>query len=261
MPVSQKPRKSRNRTPPAGTRQPRKSPVRRFVAAAAIGALAVGLALLTVFSPERQQKAEQQKNPEAQPEQTTSTALDPAGGLRCPQPEGENRRDAFPPDGVPDCLTVGHTYKARVTTDAGAFVIALDPTKGPKSVNVFVVLARYHFYDDLTFHKAVPGFFVQSGDPTREGVTGPGFTFDDTLPKKGDYVAGSVAMANQRIGANGSQFLVMVSPAPNLQPQYPLFGQVVEGLDVVKKIADDGGQNGEPKVVHRLLRVTIIESL
>jgi cyclophilin family peptidyl-prolyl cis-trans isomerase len=68
-------------------------------------------------------------------------------------------------------------------------------------------------------------------------------------------------MANQRVGANGSQFLVMVSPAPNLQPQYPLFGQVVEGLDVLKKISDDGDQNGTPKVVHRLLRVTILESV
>ena len=224
--------------------------------------MAFSIALLTVFSPERQQKAREQQNPAAQnADQTTSTALEPQGGIRCPEPEGENRRDQFPPGGVPDCLTIGHTYKARVTTDAGAFVIALDPTKAPRSVNVFVVLARYHFYDDLTFHKAVPGFFTQSGDPQKEGITGPGFTFDDQLPKKGDYVAGSVAMANQRIGANGSQFLVLVSDAPNLPTNYPLFGQVVEGMDVVKKIANDGDDKGNPKIVHRLLRITIIESV
>jgi cyclophilin family peptidyl-prolyl cis-trans isomerase len=230
--------------------------------AAMIGLMAGGLALLAVFSPQRQQQAQEQQNPDATTaEQTTSTVLEPEGGVPCPQAEGEARRDAFPSTGVPECLTIGHTYKARVTTDAGAFVIALDPTKAPKSVNTFVVLARYHFYDNLTFHKAVPGFFIQSGDPDREGVTGPGFTFDDQLPKKGEYLAGSVAMANQRVGANGSQFLVMVSPAPNLTPNYPLFGQVVEGLDVVKKIANDGDDKGNPKVVHRLLRVTIIESV
>lgn len=225
--------------------------------------LCVGLALLTVFSPERQQRAEEQQNPSAaqQSEQTTSTALEPEGGVPCPKSQGEARRDAFPASGPPNCLVIGRTYKARVTTDLGAFTIALDPTRAPRSVNTFVVLARYHFYDGLTFHKAVPNFFVQSGDPEQQGVTGPGFTFDDQLPKRGDYVAGSVAMANQRPGANGSQFLVMVQDAPNLEPQYPLFGQVVEGLDVVRKIAADGDDEGNPTKVHQLLRVTIIESV
>jgi cyclophilin family peptidyl-prolyl cis-trans isomerase len=127
---------------------------------------------------------------------------------------------------------------------------------------VFVYLARYHFYDDLTFHKAVPGFFVQTGDPSAAGVTGPGFTYDDQLPKQGEYLAGTVAMANQSSNGsgNGSQFLIIVSNAPALRPQYPLFGQVVDGLDVVKRIADDGDSKGNPKVVHRLLRVSIEES-
>ena len=261
MPVSQKPRKSRHRTPPKELtqRRPKSSPLKRLLVIIGLGILVFSIALLSVFSPERQQQANEQKNPAA--EQTTSTALEPSGGIRCPEASGEARRDAFPSTGVPQCLTIGHTYKARITTDVGAFTVALDPTKAPASVNVFVVLARYHFYDDLTFHKAVPGFFVQSGDPQKEGVTGPGFTFDDQLPKKGEYLAGSVAMANQRVGANGSQFLVMVSPAPALDPHYPLFGQVVDGLDVVKKIANDGDDKGNPKVTHRLLRVTIDESV
>jgi cyclophilin family peptidyl-prolyl cis-trans isomerase len=225
-----------------------------------ISFVAIGLALLTVFSTERQKQAVEQKQPDAQAEVTT-TVLEPTGGVPCPRPEGEDRRNAFPASGPPDCLVVGHTYKARVTTDIGAFIIALDPTKGPRSVNVFVVLSRYHFYDDNNFHKAVPGFFVQSGDPKETGITGPGFTFDDQLPGKGGYVAGGVAMANQRVGANGSQFLILVSDAPALQPQYPVFGQVVEGLDVIKKIADDGGPKGDPKIVHRLLRVQIEETV
>ncbi|MBA3654046.1 MAG: peptidylprolyl isomerase [Actinobacteria bacterium] len=261
MPVSQKPRKRRHRTPPAAKTRPRQTRFRRFVTGGLFGVLAVGLALLAVTSPERRQRAAEQKDPEHRSAQTTTTALEPEGGLGCPRPQGESRRTAFPPAGVPDCLVVGHTYTARITTDAGAFVIALDPTKAPRSVNVFVVLARYHFYDDITFHKAVPGFFVQSGDPKEEGVTGPGFTYDDQLPAKGAYLAGSVAMANQTKGANGSQFLVMVQAAPALEPNYPLFGQVVEGLDVVKKIAADGGPRGDPKVVHRLLRVAVTESV
>jgi cyclophilin family peptidyl-prolyl cis-trans isomerase len=261
VPVSQKPRKTRHRTPPAATRQRRASPAKRFFVTVAISFVAVGLALLTVFSSQRQKQNADKDNPAVKAASTTSTVLDPVGGVHCPLPEGEARRDQFPAAGPPDCLTIGHTYKARITTDAGAFMVALDPTKAPRSVNVFVVLARYHFYDDLTFHKAVPGFFVQTGDPRKEGITGPGFTFDDQLPGKGAYVAGSVAMANGKPGANGSQFLILVTAAPGLSPQFPLFGQVVEGLDVVKKIADDGGEKGEPKVVHRLLRVNIIESV
>ena len=259
MPVSQKPRKQRNRTAPAASRPRRHSPVRRTLITIAISMVAIGLGLLTVFSTQRQQQAAEKKQPDN--EATTTTVLEPVGGVPCPRTEGEDRRDQFPSTGVPDCLVVGHTYKARVTTDIGAFVIALDPTKAPKSVNTFVVLSRYHFYDDNTFHKAVPGFFVQSGDPKKEGVTGPGFTFDDQLPKKGDYVKGAVAMANQRVGANGSQFLILVSDAPALQPQYPLFGQVIEGIDVIVKIANDGDAKGNPKVVHRLLRVAIQEDV
>ncbi|HZN14262.1 MAG TPA: peptidylprolyl isomerase [Acidimicrobiales bacterium] len=261
MPVSEKPRKSRHRTPPKATTRRRESPLQRFFKILGISVVAVSLALVAVFSLQRKQQAAEQNDPNVRAQQTTSTVLEPPGGIQCPLPEGQPRRDAFPASGPPNCLVVGHTYKARITTDAGAFVVALDPTKAPRSVNTFVVLARYHFYDDLTFHKAVPGFFVQSGDPRKPGVTGPGFTFDDQLPAKGSYLKGSVAMANQRVGANGSQFLILVSDAPGLTPIYPLFGQVVEGLDVLTKIADDGGGNGEPKVVHRLLRVSIQETV
>lgn len=258
MPVSQKPRKRRHRTPPKATRRPQRSGPRRILITMAISAVALGLGLLTVFSTQRQQQNTEQKT--SPTENSTTTLLDPGNGVPCPKAEGEPKRIAFPAQQPPDCLVIGHTYRARFTTDAGAFVVELDPAKAPRSVNVFVYLARYHFYDGLTFHKAVPGFFVQSGDPVAPGVTGPGFTFDDQLPNKGDYIAGSVAMANQRVGANGSQFLILVAPAPTLTPNYPLFGHVVDGLDTVKKIANDGDAKGNPKVVHQLLRVVIDEA-
>lgn len=258
MPVSQKPRKQRHRTPPKKATRPQQSAFRRILVAMGIAVVAFAVALLAVFSPQRQKQNQAEKTSPTL--EVTTTLLDPAGGVPCPKAEGEGKRTEFPPAGPPACLTIGHTYTARFTTDAGAFVVELDPSKAPKAVNVFVFLARYHFYDGLTFHKAVPGFFVQSGDPVAPGVTGPGFTFDDQLPKKGDYIAGSVAMANQKVGANGSQFLIMVAPAPTLAPNYPLFGRVVDGLDTVKKIANDGDAKGNPKVVHQLLRVVIDES-
>jgi cyclophilin family peptidyl-prolyl cis-trans isomerase len=260
MPVSQKPRKTRHRTPPKKVTRKKQSPIVRFGITAAISAIALSLGLLTVFSTQRQQQAKENKAAPKE-DKVTTTLLDPEGGVPCPRPDGEARRNSFPSSGPPQCLVVGHSYKARLTTDAGAFVIALDPSKAPASVNAFVFLARYHFYDDLTFHRAKPGFFVQTGDPVTPGVTGPGFVFDDQLPKKGEYLAGSVAMAHPAGGKNGSQFLIVTEDAPALQPVYPLFGQVVEGLDIVRKIAADGDDKGNPKgVPHRLLRITVEES-
>jgi cyclophilin family peptidyl-prolyl cis-trans isomerase len=261
VPVSQKPRKKRAQTPPASSRRSGRSGMQRAMVAGLMGVLALGLALLTIFSLQRNEKAatKQQGDPAAKP---TTTALDPTGGVPCPDKDGaSDKRDTFPATGPPSCLIVGHTYKARITTDIGTFTMILDPAKAPKSVNSFVVLARYHFYDDLTFHKAVPGFFIQSGDPPAVNKTDPGYTFDDAVPADGKaYVEGGVAMANQGKGQNGSQFLILSSAAPALRPQYPLFGQVIDGIDVVKRIANDGGSNGVPAKVHRLLKVTIIES-
>jgi cyclophilin family peptidyl-prolyl cis-trans isomerase len=117
-------------------------------------------------------------------------------------------------------------YTATMVTSHGTMVIALDPLAAPKTVNSFVFLARYHYYDGIIFHRIIPGFVLQGGDPTGTGTGGPGYKFDDELPAPGRYQIGSLAMANAGPNTNGSQFFVISGPdGVRLPPQYALFGR------------------------------------
>jgi cyclophilin family peptidyl-prolyl cis-trans isomerase len=139
-------------------------------------------------------------------------------------------------------------------------VIALDPVSAPKTVNSFVFLAREGFYDGVTFHRVIPGFVLQGGDPEGSGRGGPGYRFEDELPKAGRYEVGSLAMANAGPNTNGSQFFVISGPSGvRLPPQYSLFGKVVKGLDVVETIDALGSQSGTPKEKITITSVTITE--
>jgi cyclophilin family peptidyl-prolyl cis-trans isomerase len=150
------------------------------------------------------------------------------------------------------------TYTATVTTDIGSFTIALDASAAPKTVNNFVFLAENHFYDCIIFHRVIPGFMDQTGDPTGSGSGGPGYKFaDENIPKNG-YSSGEVAMANSGANTNGSQFFILV--APYQTDSYSLFGQVTSGMSVVQKINSDGTSAGTPKVTHRMVSVVISES-
>jgi cyclophilin family peptidyl-prolyl cis-trans isomerase len=125
-------------------------------------------------------------------------------------------------------------YTATMETSMGTLVIALDPIKAPKTVNNFVFLALYHYYDGIIFHRIINGFVCQGGDPTGTGMGGPGYKFADELPKPGQYEIGSLAMANAGPNTNGSQFFLISGPSGvGLPPAYALFGKVVKGLDVV----------------------------
>jgi cyclophilin family peptidyl-prolyl cis-trans isomerase len=126
-------------------------------------------------------------------------------------------------------------YQATISTARGDIVLCLQPKIAPNTVNNFVVLARNHFYDKLTFHRVVPGFVIQGGDPQGTGGGGPGYQFADE-PVKGDYNPGCVAMANAGPNTNGSQFFVCTADDTKLPKQYSLFGQVSKGLDVALKI-------------------------
>ena len=161
----------------------------------------------------------------------------------------------------PSCINPAKTYTANVQTDVGTFVITLDPHSAPKTVNNFVFLAENHYYDGIVFHRVIPDFVVQGGDPTGTGTGGPGYQFADELPQQGAYKLGSLAMANSGPNTNGSQFFVIIgSQGTALPPQYSLFGQVSGGMDVVQKIAADGDPSGTPKVEHKMVTVTIQES-
>jgi cyclophilin family peptidyl-prolyl cis-trans isomerase len=125
-------------------------------------------------------------------------------------------------------------YTATIDTSLGELVVALDAAGAPKTVNNFVFLALNHYYDGVIFHRIINGFMCQGGDPTGTGRGGPGYKFEDELPKPGRYELGSVAMANAGPNTNGSQFFIVSGPSGvGLPPLYSLFGKVVKGLDVV----------------------------
>jgi cyclophilin family peptidyl-prolyl cis-trans isomerase len=160
------------------------------------------------------------------------------------------------------------TYTATVKTDVGTFVIALDAKDAPQTVNNFVFLAQHQFFDCVIFHRVIPGFVDQTGDPTGTGSGGPGYTIPDEFPAKASkaadqYPLGSVAMANTgQPHTGGSQwFIVAGTQGESLPASYSLFGNVTSGMSVVKKINAQGSASGTPPdVTHRMLKVTITSS-
>ena len=153
-------------------------------------------------------------------------------------------------------------YTAEMETSMGMMTIALDPVAAPKTVNNFVFLAREGFYDGVVFHRVIQGFVAQGGDPEGSGRGGPGYRFEDELPKAGRYEVGSLAMANAGPNTNGSQFFIISGPSGvRLPPQYSLFGKVVKGLDVVDAIEKvPTGPGDRPKEDIVIKSVTITES-
>lgn len=129
------------------------------------------------------------------------------------------------------------TFEVSFATDKGDIVALLDASLAPITVNHFVVQARKGFYDGLTFHRVVPGFVIQGGDPEGSGRGGPGYKFADE-PVKAPYVLGALAMANAGPDTNGSQFFICIDDCQDkLQPLYNLFGHVTSGIEVAKSIA------------------------
>jgi cyclophilin family peptidyl-prolyl cis-trans isomerase len=159
------------------------------------------------------------------------------------------------------CIEPAKRYTASLVSSKGTMTIALDPIAAPKTVNNFVFLARYHYFEGVVFHRIIPGFVLQGGDPTGTGRGGPGYRFEDELPAPGRYELGSLAMANAGPNTNGSQFFVISGPSGiRLPPQYSLFGKVVSGLDVVAAIDAIGTSSGTPKETVTIESVTIAEA-
>jgi len=151
-------------------------------------------------------------------------------------------------------------YTAEMDTSMGTMTIALDAASAPKTVNNFVFLARQGFYDGVIFHRIIQGFMCQGGDPDGTGRGGPGYKFEDELPKPGRYEVGSIAMANAGPNTNGSQFFIVSGPSGvRLPPQYSLFGKVVKGLEVVdemEKVKTGGGDRPVQDVVINKISIT-----
>ncbi|MBO0693961.1 MAG: peptidylprolyl isomerase [Acidimicrobiaceae bacterium] len=152
-------------------------------------------------------------------------------------------------------------YVAEMVTSKGTMTIALDSAGAPKTVNNFVFLSRYHYYDGIVFHRIIPRFMAQGGDPTGTGRGGPGYRFEDELPQPGRYEIGSIAMANAGPNTNGSQFFIVSGPdGVRLPPQYSLFGKVVSDLSVLEAIEATGSRSGTPSERVTIESVTITEA-
>jgi peptidyl-prolyl cis-trans isomerase B (cyclophilin B) len=127
-------------------------------------------------------------------------------------------------------------YQVVIDTDRGPITMELDPRLAPNTVNNFISLARDGYYDGLAFHRVVPEFVVQGGDPEGSGRGGPGYKFADE-PVKGEYTLGAVAMANAGPNSNGSQFFICIDDCRRkLDKAYNLFGYVIDGVDVAQSI-------------------------
>jgi len=179
----------------------------------------------------------------------------------CPAADGSSPKQQRFDGPPPMCIDANKRYTAEMVTSKGTLTIALDPIAAPKTVNNFVVLARYHYYDGIVFHRVIPGFVLQGGDPEGTGRGGPGYRFEDELPAPGRYELGSLAMANAGPNTNGSQFFVISGPdGVRLPPQYSLFGKVINGLDVVAAIDAIGTRSGDAKEKVTIESVTITEA-
>ncbi|MGD0084422.1 MAG: peptidylprolyl isomerase [Acidimicrobiales bacterium] len=182
-----------------------------------------------------------------------STEFPPADGS-APKTQ---RFSGQPPMG----LDLSKRYSAEMVTSKGTMVFALDAIAAPRTVNNFVFLARYHYYEGIVFHRVISGFMIQGGDPEGTGAGGPGYRFEDELPTPGKYQIGSLAMANAGPNTNGSQFFVVSGPdGVRLPPLYSLFGQLVSGRDVLASIDKIGSGSGKPKEQVAIESVTITEA-
>ena len=190
-----------------------------------------------------------------------SAAPDAPPATACPPADGSAAKQQTFPAAPPMCIDGARTYTATMVTDKGTMVFRLLADKAPRTVNNFVVLARYHYYDGITFHRVVPDFVLQGGDPEGTGGGGPGYEFDDELPGAGEYTIGSLAMANSGPDTNGSQFFVISGVnGTQLPPQYSLFGRLTEGQATVDAIAALAVGDGAPSEPVTITSVTVVET-
>jgi peptidyl-prolyl cis-trans isomerase B (cyclophilin B) len=151
---------------------------------------------------------------------------------------------------APPAITINNNkkYTATMETNKGNMMLELFAKDVPRTVNNFVFLARDGFYDNTTFHRVIADFMAQGGDPTGTGTGGPGYKFADEFTRH-THVTGALSMANAGPNTNGSQFFICFAPQPHLNRRHSVFGQLIQGADILNKIAQGD----------KLIRVTIKE--
>ncbi|MCL4269579.1 MAG: peptidylprolyl isomerase [Anaerolineales bacterium] len=157
-------------------------------------------------------------------------------------------------------IDVNKQYLATLETEKGNIVIELYPEKAPLAVNSFVFLARQGWYDGVTFHRVIPGFAAQAGDPSGTGRGNPGYFFANEISDLLFNKPGVVGMANSGPDTNGSQFFITYAPAAHLNGSYTIFGQVISGLEVAEQLTPrDPAQGTNLNLGDRIIRVTVEE--
>ena len=200
-------------------------------------AVTVGLAVCSLVACGGGEKADTQK-----------TGTQKAATTSCPT---TGKQVTFP------LLDKSKAYTVNVLTNLGSFDIRLDVGDSPCTTSSFAALVRKHFFDGTRFHRIVPGFVIQGGDPTATGTGGPGYSVRDVPPRNSLYTEGVVAMAkspSEPPGTSGSQFFVVTSVNAGLPPEYAILGVVTKGLRVVRKI----GRLGNPVTEKPTRRVVIL---
>jgi cyclophilin family peptidyl-prolyl cis-trans isomerase len=160
-------------------------------------------------------------------------------------------------------LPAGKTYTLTFDTSCGSFTVTLDPKSAPRTTASLVALARDGYFDETIFHRVVPGFVIQGGDPTQTGSGGPGYSTVDAPPSGARYTKGVVAMAKTQAeprGTSGSQFFVVTAENADLPPDYAIVGKVTAGMGTVERIDALGQGDGPPSRPVVVDRVTVGES-
>jgi cyclophilin family peptidyl-prolyl cis-trans isomerase len=174
-------------------------------------------------------------------------------------PAGGPRKATKPSAG----LDAQKTYDVVIRTNCGSFTIRLDQKQSPGAAASIVALVKAGYFDHTVFHRIVPGFVIQGGDPTGTGTGGPGYTTVDKPPAKASYVHGAVAMAKtgaQAAGTAGSQFFVVTADNAGLPPDYAIIGTVTKGLDVVDRIGGLGTASEQPVETVEIEKATVTTS-
>jgi len=192
---------------------------------------------------------------------TTTTTTSTASG--CESVDAPAPRDAPSLTAPKGTLDPGKTWSLTFETSCGDFTVELDPSLAPEATNSLVFLAREGYFDDTVFHRIVPGFVIQGGDPTQTGAGGPGYATLDVPPGAARYTKGTVAMAKSGLepaGTAGSQFFVVTAEGVNLPAEYAIVGKVSRGMDVVERIGELGDAEEKPTQPVVVRTVTVSES-
>ena len=191
---------------------------------------------------------------------STQSGTSAPGCTKADQPKAKDDGGQTKPSAP---LAAGKTYALNFETNCGSFTVTLDQKTAPNTSASLVSLAKDGFYDDTIFHRIVPGFVIQGGDPTQTGSGGPGYSTLDVPPNDAKYTYGTVAMAKtgaEPPGTAGSQFFVVTAPDAGLPPEYAVVGTVTKGLETIDRIGNLGNAAEQPTQPVVIQKATVTES-